>query len=44
VNDSTSCLRKYPKEQVDMVKSLGLSRGEEEKILWKNAGRLFRIV
>ncbi len=32
-----------PGEQVDIVKSLGLSREDEEKILWKNADRLFQI-
>lgn len=33
-----------PKEHVDMVKSLGLSSNEEEKILWKNAAQLFGII
>lgn len=32
-----------PKENVDMVKNLGLSRIDEEKILWKNAAQLFGI-
>lgn len=32
-----------PKEQVDIVKSLGLSHEDEEKILWKNANALFKI-
>ena len=32
-----------PKEQVDIVKGLGLSYEDEEKILWKNANALFKI-
>jgi aminocarboxymuconate-semialdehyde decarboxylase len=33
-----------PREQVDIVKSLDLSFEDEEKILWKNAERLFNII
>jgi len=33
-----------PKEHIDMVKSLGLSREDEEKILWKNANQLFKVI
>ena len=32
-----------PREHVDTIRSLGLSRDEEEKVLWKNAASLFRI-
>jgi len=32
-----------PKEQVAMIRGLGLSREDEEKVLWKNAARLFGI-
>ena len=30
-----------PKEQVVMIRGLGLGREDEEKVLWKNAARLF---
>ena len=33
-----------PKEHVDIVRSLGLSREDEEKIFWKNANTLFRLL
>jgi predicted TIM-barrel fold metal-dependent hydrolase len=33
-----------PKEHIDIVKGLGLSQEDEEKILWKNASSLFRLV
>jgi len=33
-----------PKEHVDIVKSLDLFHEDEEKILWKNANTLFRII
>ena len=33
-----------PKEHIDIVKGLGLSQEDEEKILWKNANTLFRMV
>lgn len=33
-----------PKEHVDIVRSLGLSPEDEEKILWKNANTLFRLL
>ena len=32
-----------PREHIDIVKSLGLTREEEEKILWKNANSLFHL-
>jgi predicted TIM-barrel fold metal-dependent hydrolase len=32
-----------PREHVEIVKSLGLSHEDEEKILWKNAYTLFKI-
>ena len=32
-----------PREHVDMVKGLGLSEQDEEKVLWKNAARLFHL-
>lgn len=31
----------HPKEHVDIIKKLGLSHKDEEKILWKNADRLY---
>ncbi len=33
----------HPKEHVDIIKGLGLPHQDEEKILWKNAGTLFKI-
>jgi predicted TIM-barrel fold metal-dependent hydrolase len=33
-----------PKEHIDIVNGLGLSQEDEEKILWKNASSLFRLV
>jgi aminocarboxymuconate-semialdehyde decarboxylase len=33
-----------PIEHVDMVKNLGLSHEEQEKIFWKNANKLFNIL
>jgi aminocarboxymuconate-semialdehyde decarboxylase len=32
-----------PKEQVEIIRGLGLSREDQEKVLWKNAARLFGI-
>jgi predicted TIM-barrel fold metal-dependent hydrolase len=33
-----------PKEHIDIIKGLGLNQEDEEKILWKNANTLFRLV
>ena len=32
-----------PKEHIDIVRSLGLSREDEDKILWKNSAELFKL-
>ncbi len=32
-----------PKEQIDIVKGLGLSQEDQEKIFWNNAARLYKL-
>jgi hypothetical protein len=32
-----------PKEHVDIVKSMGLSQEDEEKVFWKNADAFFNL-
>jgi len=32
----------HPKEHVEMIRGLGLNPEDEEKLMWKNAARLFR--
>jgi len=33
-----------PKEHIELVKNLGLNREDEEKIFWRNANQLFKII
>jgi predicted TIM-barrel fold metal-dependent hydrolase len=32
-----------PKEHVDIVKAMGLSKADEEKVFWKNADKFFHL-